>query len=201
MGVRQDGAFHLTVACAFIAVHVANMEQYRAHKAQVAKLALDAARAVTAAPVEVVVNAADGDTADSIYLTVTGTSAEAGDDGEVGRGNRVNGLITPCRPMSMEAAAGKNPVSHVGKLYNLAAGRIARELARELPEVTEAQCVLVSEIGRPIHEPRAADVRVRLQAGVALAVVEPRVADIVRGNLATLNTLWRETVNGTLAVW
>jgi S-adenosylmethionine synthetase len=38
----------------------------------------------------------------SVYLTVTGTSAEAGDDGEAGRGNRVNGLITPYRPMTME---------------------------------------------------------------------------------------------------
>ena len=64
-------------------------------------------------------NTADGETADSVYLTVTGTSAEGGDDGQVGRGNRVNGLITPYRPMSLEAAAGKNPVTHVGKLYNL----------------------------------------------------------------------------------
>ena len=54
-----------------------------------------------------------------IYLTVTGLSAEQGDDGEVGRGNRVNGLITPSRAMSLEAAAGKNAVAHVGKLYNL----------------------------------------------------------------------------------
>jgi hypothetical protein len=56
---------------------------------------------------EVAVNAADDLTTGNIYLTVTGTSAEAGDDGQVGRGNRVNGLITPCRPMSLEAAAGK----------------------------------------------------------------------------------------------
>ncbi|MHA1487030.1 MAG: methionine adenosyltransferase, partial [Promethearchaeota archaeon] len=54
-----------------------------------------------------------------LYLTITGTSAEAGDDGEVGRGNRSNGLITPCRPMSLEAVCGKNPINHVGKLYNV----------------------------------------------------------------------------------
>ena len=40
----------------------------------------------------------------------------------------MSGLITPYRPMTLEAAAGKNPVSHVGKTYNLAAGRIARAL-------------------------------------------------------------------------
>jgi S-adenosylmethionine synthetase len=201
MGVREGNAFHLTVACAFIAAHVADMHQYLAHKAQVARLARSAARAVTAAPVEVEVNTGDGDTPDSIYLTVTGTSAEAGDDGEVGRGNRVNGLITPCRAMSMEAAAGKNPVSHVGKLYNLAAHRIARELVLGVAEITEAHCYLVSEIGKPINEPRVADVRVRLEAGVALGAVEPQIATIVRAHLAGLNTLWREVMSGALPVY
>jgi len=57
--------------------------------------------------VEIVINNAD--TSETAYLTVTGTSAEAGDDGQVGRGNRANGLITPCRPMSLEAVAGKIP--------------------------------------------------------------------------------------------
>jgi S-adenosylmethionine synthetase len=42
-------------------------------------------------------------------LTVTGTSAENGDDGQVGRGNRINGLITPYHPMSLEATSGKKP--------------------------------------------------------------------------------------------
>jgi S-adenosylmethionine synthetase len=177
------------------------MHQYFAHKAQVARLARTAAQAVTAAPVEVEVNTGDGDTPDSLYLTVTGTSAEAGDDGEVGRGNRVNGLITPCRAMSMEAAAGKNPVSHVGKLYNLAAHRIARELVLGVAEITEAHCYLVSEIGKPIHEPRVVDVRVRLEAGAALGAVEAQIAGIVRAHLAGLNTLWREVVSGALPVY
>jgi S-adenosylmethionine synthetase len=68
---------------------------------------------------DIAINAADHLPAGAVYLTVTGTSAEAGDDGEVGRGNRVNGLITPYRPMSLEAAPGKNPVTHVGKNLQL----------------------------------------------------------------------------------
>jgi len=87
---------------------------------------------------------ADGDTPESIYLTVTGTSAEAGDDGEVGRGNRANGLITPYRPMSLEATAGKNPVTHVGKIYNVLAQRIAAGIVRETAGVEEAYCSLLS---------------------------------------------------------
>ncbi len=188
MGIRTGETFRFTVACAFIAAHVPDMAAYQA-------------RTVSRAPVEVTVNAADGATEDSIYLTVTGTSAEAGDDGEVGRGNRVNGLITPCRPMSMEAAAGKNPVSHVGKLYHLAAGRIARELVAEVAEITEAQCLLVSAIGHPVTEPQIAEVKVRLVEQGALQAVEPRVAAVVRANLAGLGSLWREVVAGTQPVW
>lgn len=201
MGVRTGETFRLTIACAFIAAGVRDMTAYQAHKAQVQALALDAARTISRAPVDITINAADGDTEDSVYLTVTGTSAEAGDDGEVGRGNRVNGLITPCRPMSMEAAAGKNPVSHVGKLYHLVAGRIAHQLVAEIAEITEAQCLLVSAIGRPIDAPQIAEVKVRLTEERALGAVEPRVAAVVRDNLAGLNTLWREVVAGKLPVW
>ena len=92
------------------------------------------------------------DEKDSIYLTVTGTSWENGDDGQVGRGNRSNGLITPCRPMSLEAVAGKNPISHVGKIYNLKAQEIANKL-HEVFNVREVQVELLSKIGTPISEP------------------------------------------------
>ncbi|MFH8991617.1 methionine adenosyltransferase [Streptomyces sp. NPDC017940] len=65
---------------------------------------------------------------DELYLTYTGSSIESGDEGVVGRGNRVNGLLTPLRPMNLEGANGKNPVCHVGKLYNIAAQRLAHRL-------------------------------------------------------------------------
>lgn len=68
------------------------------------------------------VNTADDPDSGYVYLTVTGTSAESGDDGQAGRGNRANGLITPFRPMTLEAVAGKNPITHVGTLYNVLAG-------------------------------------------------------------------------------
>src|SRR5208282_3304614 len=77
------------------------------------------------------VNTADDPELGRYYLTVTGLSMEAGDDGSVGRGNRANGLITPCRPMSLEASAGKNPVNHVGKIYNLLGNLIANDIVKE----------------------------------------------------------------------
>jgi S-adenosylmethionine synthetase len=166
----------------------------------VRSLAASAAAEAAGGAVEVEVNAADGDTAESVYLTVTGLSAEAGDDGQVGRGNRVNGLITPCRPMSLEAAAGKNPVTHTGKLYNLLADRIARALVDEIPGVGEAQCLLLSQIGSPIVEPHVADIRLRLEPARAVGSVAPRAREIAGAHLRSAATLWREVIAGRCPV-
>ena len=197
MGMRSGADLSLTVACALVGRHVASLDDYRAKKARIRDLAAAAA----GAGAEVAVNTADGDSADSVYLTVTGLSAEAGDDGQVGRGNRVNGLITPYRPMSLEAAAGKNPVTHVGKLYNLLADRVARALVAEVPGVREAYCYLVSRIGRPITEPQLMDLKLRLEDAAALATLRPRIEEVTRGQLAGLTTLWRELLEGPQQVW
>ena len=147
------------------------------------------------------INTADGYTADSVYLTVTGTSAEAGDDGQVGRGNRANGLITPYRPMSIEAPAGKNPVTHVGKLYNVLAQRIARAIVDEIAGAQEAYCGLLSQIGRPINEPQLIDVKVHLADAAALALLRPRIAELTRSHLGLAATLWREVMAGTVQLY
>jgi S-adenosylmethionine synthetase len=201
MGVRRGAEIALTVACALVGRHVRDLADYRAKKAGVRELALAAARAAGGAPVDVRVNAADGDTPDSIYLTVTGLSAESGDDGQVGRGNRVNGLITPYRPMSLEAAAGKNPLTHVGKLYNVIAHRAAGAVVAGVPGVEEVTCVLLSRIGSPIAEPQLFDVAVRLADPGALETLAPRIAEAARAELARFPSLWRDAVDGTLEIW
>ncbi|MDH5573207.1 MAG: methionine adenosyltransferase [Gammaproteobacteria bacterium] len=140
MGIRRGDLIELTVACAFIDRYILDLQDYINKKLQLASLVEQEARHTTMKQVIVKVNTGDDIAAQSIYLTVTGTSAESGDDGEVGRGNRVNGLITPYRPMNMEAAAGKNPVTHVGKLYNVVAQQITESLVQQIDEVAEAYC-------------------------------------------------------------
>ena len=200
MGARHGRAIALTVACALVDRHVTSLADYRAKKAQVGELALDAARGVSFSPIEVQVNAADGDTPESIYLTVTGLSVESGDDGQVGRGNRVNGLITPARPMSLEAAAGKNPITHVGKLYNVIAHRTAHAVVAEVPGVVEAQCFLLSRVGRPIADPQFFEVTVRLEDPRALATITPRVEEVARAELARIGAVWRDAFEGALQI-
>jgi S-adenosylmethionine synthetase len=94
---------------------------------------------------------------DELYLTYTGSSIESGDEGVVGRGNRVNGLITPLRPMNVEGANGKNPVYHVGKLYNLAARRIAQRLYEATGQYAEVH--LISATGQLLARPWRVAVR------------------------------------------
>lgn len=201
MAVREGDEITLTVACAFISRYIQNIGDYTANKTRLTEIALDTARRVTDKKITAHVNTADRLDAGSIYLTVTGTSAEAGDDGEVGRGNRANGLITPYRPMTMEAVAGKNPVTHVGKLYNVTATRIAAALVREVENVSEAYCYLVSEIGKPIQEPRAVDVRVRTADKRPLSDLMPAIAEVVHAELTNIGGLWREFVQGRIGVY
>jgi S-adenosylmethionine synthetase len=149
----------------------------------------------------VVVNAEDVPERGELFLTIAGTSAEHGDDGEVGRGNRANGLITPYRPMTLEAAAGKNPVNHVGKLYNLAAARITAEIVRELPEISEASCVLVSRIGDRIDAPQAGDVELVLDDPRRVESLSARVLELARSELARLPQLQRLLLEGAIQVF
>jgi S-adenosylmethionine synthetase len=153
MGARVDRSTQFTIALAFVDREVRSVSQYFDAKAEVRR---HLEKAVDA-PHEIDLNMLDRpDAADesAIYLTVTGLSAEHGDDGQVGRGNRVGGLITPNRIMSLEAAAGKNPVAHVGKLYNVLAVEMARAICAGVDGIAEASVQILSTIGKPISQPR-----------------------------------------------
>ncbi len=161
MGFRKGDTINLTTAIAMVDRYVSSPEQYIDIKEKAKELIQKRVQSKVKRNVNVYVNTADNPKENIYYLTVTGLSMENGDDGSVGRGNRVNGLITPYRPMSMEAAAGKNPVTHVGKIYNLAAWKIAEDCYKESNgEVKEIHVRIVSQIGRPIDDPHVANVQI-----------------------------------------
>ena len=180
MGVRRDGEVELTVALALVDSEITGVARYFEIKQAISRFLTG--RLEDAA---VVVNTLDDPRAtdeSGLYLTVTGMSAEMADDGQVGRGNRVNGLITPGRPMSLEAFAGKNPAAHVGKIYNVLSTDIARAICEQLPLVCDASVQLVSRIGQPIAEPWAASIEVSttqpLDEGLRAAVRGVALADL-----------------------
>jgi S-adenosylmethionine synthetase len=195
MGVRLGANVRLTVSCAFVDRYVDSIRDYAAKKAALAEEIVSHLSAIGLGVEGVSINSADDIVREEIFLTVTGTSAESGDDGQVGRGNRANGLITPYRPMTLEATAGKNPVTHVGKLYNEAARRLAEKIVETFPEIEAAECYLVSSIGRAIEVPAACDVRLQLKDGAVLeASLRRRIDDVTDSVLAELPTFWKRFV-------
>jgi S-adenosylmethionine synthetase len=167
MGLRSGREIKLTLAVAMVSKLIPDLDHYISVKEQLKKELEDFVAKKSDLPVEIYLNNADRPDLGVVYITVTGTSAEMGDDGETGRGNRVNGLITPSRPMSLEATAGKNPVSHIGKIYNVMAVIIANKVA-ELKGVKEAYVKIVSQIGRPIDDPHMTNVQLLLEGGSVL---------------------------------
>ncbi len=175
MGVRENDHIRLTVAAAFVAEETPDRATYEEVKRQVAQyLQNELAPRFTKHKVSVFINTAD--TEQTSYLTVTGTSAESGDDGQVGRGNRASGLITPYRPMTLEAIAGKNPVSHVGKVYSIMTQLIANRLTERIPELKQVYCYMVSQIGKPITDPQVVSVEVW---GVPAAKIQHEVQQVI----------------------
>ena len=175
MGLRRDKELHITVAAAVISGRISSKKEYIETLEKVEQLTEKVAERNTKLPVNVDINTADSIKNDSLYITETGTSAEMGDDGSVGRGNRVNGLITPNRAMSLEAASGKNPVTHVGKIYNLLADRAAKKVHEETGEF--AQVKLLSQIGQPINQPQAVDIETTGREEKVREIVEEEVRD------------------------
>ena len=199
MGLRMKNKIKLTVAAAIVSKYVKDAGEYLAVKDEIKEIVERVAHEV--APnheVEIYINTADKPEKGIFYLTVTGTSAEHGDDGATGRGNRVNGLITPMRPMSLEAAAGKNPVNHVGKLYNVAANVIAKKVVEEVPETKEVYVELLSQIGRPITDPLVAAVRVK---GELNPTIEKRVREIVEAELDKIPMITKDILEGKVQVF
>ncbi|TFG07874.1 MAG: methionine adenosyltransferase [Promethearchaeota archaeon] len=152
---RVENDIDITVCGAMVSKYIHDKDEYVNYTNQMKDAVLDlAAKIIPKRNCNCSVNVGDNIEKGILYLTITGTSAEAGDDGEVGRGNRSNGLITPCRTMSLEAVCGKNPINHVGKIYNVLATEMAREInERGQGDIIEAHVKLLSQIGRPIDDP------------------------------------------------
>ena len=202
MGVRHGDSIRLTIAAALVDRFVPDKDHYRSVIEDLRERVLDNAVKYTDREVKVDINTGDNYDTDIYYLTVTGLSWENGDDGSVGRGNRVNGLITPYRPMSMEAAAGKNPVTHVGKLYNILSFQIADRLVKEHPgRVKEVWVRIVSQIGKPIDEPQAATAQIIPEAGTHLGAIAKDAESLVDEELGKIYKLTDRIVAGECRVF
>ncbi|RAP53456.1 MAG: S-adenosylmethionine synthetase [Methanosphaera sp. rholeuAM130] len=201
MGLREKDNITLTIAAAFVSKYVDDVDSYLNMKAELVDIVKDLAAKTTDYSVDTLINTADDETKkdeSGYYLTVTGTSAEMGDDGSVGRGNRANGLITPNRPMSMEATSGKNPINHVGKIYNLLSNEITKEVVSDVEGVQNIDMIILSQIGKPIDQPRTATAHIQTEEGYSIDDVEDDVTKIIDKWLANITDIKDFMLEGKL---
>ncbi|HSB43866.1 MAG TPA: methionine adenosyltransferase [Nitrospira sp.] len=204
LGVRTGRDVNITVAMPFLAPLIRTESEYFKRKAS-ARQALTAfvkRKGVAGFSPQVFLNELDQSGAGEAgaYLTLLGTSAEAGDSGEVGRGNRVCGIISLRRPASAEAAAGKNPVAHVGKIYNVLAQVLAEDIHKKVQGLQDVTVWITSQIGKPISSPQVVVVEVTLANGTTLAVVRPQIQREVRLAFTHIKSFCKALTRGVYAV-
>lgn len=202
MGLRREKDVTLTIAMAAISPIIEDKNHYFSIKEQVKEKVLNlASEIVPDLNVKVNVNTGDREDQGILYLTVTGTSAEHGDDGMTGRGNRGIGLITPMRPMSLEATAGKNPVNHVGKLYNIVANLIAKKASEQVKDVRNVQIEVLGQIGRPINDPLIVNVEVSTHSGKITSETKAEISGIAEEYLDSFDKITQMILEGKVMLF
>jgi len=201
MGMRRGAELTLTVAVPFIASQVGDATEYQEIKNAATAAIQEYASHLDERKVTVALNTADDVDGGAVYLTLTGTSAEMGDDGAVGRGNRVNGIIAPFRSASLEAPCGKNPISHVGKVYNVLALLAAQSIVERVPTVREATVYILSQIGAPLDQPLVATALVRPTDGVFTSSIQADVCAVLDEELADVEGVRECILNRELSLF
>jgi len=200
MGLRHGKDLTLTVSMAFVDRYIHNQQSYFERKEIIKDNLIQFInyKKKTLENITVQLNMLDDPSRGNkgMYLTVLGSSGESADSGQVGRGNRVNGLISFNRPQTLEAAAGKNPVNHVGKIYNILSNQIARRIHKETKGIQGVTVYLCSQIGKPLDEPLTATAKLILEPGVELPDVEKEVSSIIHVELAYIQVFMTELALG-----
>jgi len=196
---------NLTVCNAIISKYINDKSEYINTVDTIQNAILDlSSKIVPDKNVNVGVNVGDLLDKDVIYLTISGTSAENGDDGIVGRGNRTSGLITPThsRPQSLEAAAGKNPINHVGKIYSIMAQLISRAIHKEAKgDAIEVYVRLQSQIGHPINKPWLGDIEIIPAQNVNFSSLERLSIQIAQSILNDYIGIRKQIIDGHHQIW
>jgi S-adenosylmethionine synthetase len=200
MGYRFGRSLTLTVAAAFVDRYVRDPRMYFERKAELQEELLKFIESENKLldDVRIDINTLDDPTRGEagMYLTVLGTSAEGGDGGQVGRGNRVNGLIPFNRPQTTEAAAGKNPVNHVGKIYNILSHEIAARIHRETAGVREVTIYLCSQIGKPVDLPLIASAQLTTEPGSDFREIRKQAMEIIDRELENIDQFSKRLSEG-----
>ncbi len=200
MGCRIGKELTLTIAIPFVDRYIQDENNYFERKRNVSEAIENFVmmKCSNFSKVSVFVNTLDreGRGLGGMYLSVLGTSAEDADSGEVGRGNRVNGIIALNRPSAAEAAAGKNAVSHVGKIYNILTHRMAHTIYESVDGIKEIYIWLASQIGKPVSEPVLASAQVLFEHRASTSLISRKIKEIIEKELSEIDIFCRDLSQG-----
>ena len=186
MGFRNSNFLEITIAMAFVDSYVDSENHYFKRKQEMLQSILEFHKKRSDFDeVNVSINNLDSKNKgmDGLYLTVLGTSADNADSGEVGRGNMSNRVISLTRPAGSEATAGKNPVSHIGKIYNALSFKLAEDIQKKVPEFEEVLVWMYNIIGKPVNDPAAIVVQPISDKGLDVSKFEHTIREIIEENL------------------
>jgi S-adenosylmethionine synthetase len=203
MGLRRGNDLRLTVSMAFVDQFVESERDYFKKKVEIHQEIEKFVKEKTEFErIVVKLNTLDvkGRGIGGVYLTVLGTSADSADSGQVGRGNRVNGVIPLNRPLCSEAAAGKNPVSHVGKIYNLLTHRIANQIYEKVAGMEEVYIWLLSQIGKPIDQPAIAAAQVVMKKGNHIEDAKREIEEVINFELENIDRFCMDLAYGKIPI-
>jgi S-adenosylmethionine synthetase len=201
MCIRNNNTYEINIAIAFIAKFISNIEEYVSAKEKIKSDVLKLINNITNDEVKVEINSGDNIKNNEIYLTKSGLSCESGDDGQVGRGNRINGLITPFRTMTMEAAAGKNPISHPGKIYSILSNEIAKAIVNEYDQVANCTVAIVSYIGEPINNPKNLTININMKKGEKFEPIKSKIMAIAENKLDSIEEITKGFIEGKYKIF
>jgi S-adenosylmethionine synthetase len=200
MGVRTGASLSLTVAMPFLDRYIEREADYFKRKESAYDVLQKHMKSGLQDLQEITVNLNTLDRKGAgmagMYLTVLGTSAEDADSGQVGRGNQVNGVIALNRPRNSEAAAGKNPVSHIGKIYNVLSHLLANRIYEQIPGIKEVTAWFFARIGDPIDRPRIVSVRIHPKSGFSSQDIDSSIRDLITYQLAHISDFCDDLAQG-----
>jgi len=99
-----------------------------------------------------------------------------------------------------EAAAGKNAVSHVGKIYNILAHKTAHTIYESVDGIKEVYVWLASQIGEPVNQPVIASAQVLLEHRAPFPLIRRKIGEIINKELSQMDVFCSDLLHGKYPV-
>jgi S-adenosylmethionine synthetase len=97
--------------------------------------------------------------------------------------------------------AGKNPVSHVGKIYNLLTHHIAHQIYPKVDGLEEVYIWLLSQIDKPIDLSAIAAAQVIMKSGNSFNDIHKEIDAVVDTELENIDRFCNRLAKGEFSVY